>query len=261
MLAQWNQIRLSSSTQDNKYKIYKKSPELCSFGDFCFKYICKCVLISCDIFFEVTKMQDIVLDSKVKIQTKKKNRWFGWFVNLIMISLLLGLLYGLDFVLYVRSGTVSVFDGAWNPAVVWIFSAILLTAFTIMVLCCFSKKLQSFVFALLVVFLIFGFMHQFLVLDTQQYLSVLFASLFGYNALQFVEEYVSLIIGLIIFVGCYSLSMHLSNRNKSFLVGILLAINAFLLVQAKMEKNTDENIPTIDVIAPPTPVINTFAAF
>ena len=187
-------------------------------------------------------MQDIVLDSKVKIQTKKKGRWLSWFVNLVMLSLLLGLLYGLDFVLYVRSGTVNIFNGAWNPAIVWIFSVILLTAFIVMVLCCFSKKLQSFVFALLIVFLVFGFMRQFLVLNTQQYLSVLFASLFGYNALQFVEEYVPLIIGLIIFVGCYSLSMHLSNRNKAFLVGILLAVNTFLFVQAKMEKNTDDNI-------------------
>ena len=116
-------------------------------------------------------MQDIVLDSKVKIQTKKKGRWLSWFVNLVMLSLLLGLLYGLDFVLYVRSGTVNIFNGAWNPAIVWIFSVILLTAFIVMVLCCFSKRLQSFVFALLIVFLVFGFMRQFLVLNTQQYLS------------------------------------------------------------------------------------------
>ncbi len=173
-------------------------------------------------------MQDIVLDSRHGHQTNGFSR-FGNFFKSMLLALILGLLFGLDFVLYLRSGTVQLFDGSWNTSVFLVLAMIVIGAIAAMLSLFFSRGLQKMLFAFGCAALVWGFFCQFLQIDKTQYLGVLLSPMLGYEIASLTDGYSHWIICGLVFVLTYIIAGKLSKTSMLYFIGsLLLIIGGFL---------------------------------
>lgn len=176
-------------------------------------------------------MQDIVLDSRHGRQTNGVSR-FGNFFKGVLLALILGLLFGLDFVLYLRSGTVQLFDGIWNTSVFMVLAMIVIGAMAAMLVLFFSRGLQKMLFAFGCAALVWGFFSQFLQIDKSQYLGVLLSPMLGYEIASLTDGYSHWIICGLVFVLAYIIAGKLSKTSMLYFIGsLLLIIGGFLAAE------------------------------
>ena len=168
-------------------------------------------------------MQDIVLDSRHGRQANVTSR-FGNFFKSALLALILGLLFGLDFVLYVRSGVVQLFDGVWNTSVFLVLAVIVAGTLAAMLLLFFSRSLQKMLFAFGCAALVWGLFSQFLQIDKTQYLGVLLSPMLGYEIVSLTDGYSHWIICGLVFVLAYIIPDKLSKTSMLYLIGSLLLI-------------------------------------
>ncbi|MBQ8465009.1 MAG: hypothetical protein IJ545_03265 [Alphaproteobacteria bacterium] len=172
-------------------------------------------------------MQDIVLDSKSESYQKSSNKFVFSFIRTVLLSLILGALISLDFVLYLRSGSVFVLKDNFNLPVLYVIGFIFAFSFGLMLLSCLFKRIQKFLFVVVVCSLAWGFLSQFLQIDKSQYLSILLSSLLGMNMLlSYIEGYSHWILLILIFVLTYSFLNRSGNKTLSYISGILLLMLA-----------------------------------
>ena len=170
-------------------------------------------------------MQDIVLDSKTGMSSKSPNKVVFSFVRTILLSLALGALISLDFILYLRSGSVFVSKDSLNLPVIYVMGGIFAFSFGLMVLSSLFKRIQKFLFAVCCCILFWGFLSQFLQIDKSQYLSILLSSLLGMNMLlSFIDGYSHWILITLVFIFSYSMLGRIRNRTLFYVSGILLFI-------------------------------------
>ena len=176
-------------------------------------------------------MQDIVLDSRHGHQTNGFS-WFGNFFKSMLLALILGLLFGLDFVLYLRSGTVQLFDGSWNTSAFLVLAMIVIGAMAAMLSLFFSRGLQKMLFAFGCAALVWGFFSQFLQIDKTQYLGVLLSPMLGYEIASLTDGYSHWIICGLVFVLAYIIAGKLSKTSMLYFIGsLLLIIGGFLAAE------------------------------
>ena len=176
-------------------------------------------------------MQDIVLDSRHGHQTNGFS-WFGNFFKSMLLALILGLLFGLDFVLYLRSGTVQLFDGSWNTSAFLVLAMIVIGAMAAMLSLFFSRGLQKMLFAFGCSALVWGFFSQFLQIDKSQYLGVLLSPMLGYEIASLTDGYSHWIICGLVFVLAYIIAGKLSKTSMLYFIGsLLLIIGGFLAAE------------------------------
>ena len=174
-------------------------------------------------------MQDFALEPKRRGRSVSQNRFVSSFFRIILLSLLLGTLMSLDFILYLKAG--SVFLNASNvmlPIIIivvgcFVFSAILIF-FT-----SFSRFIRSLLFGLICALLALAFMNQFLQIDKSQYLPVLLTSFTGNDVfIKLLGNFSHWILLAIIFLICYKIASKMSNASLCTLVLILLFITGGL---------------------------------
>ena len=181
-------------------------------------------------------MQDIVLDSRHGRQTNVIGR-FGSFLKSVLLALILGLLFGLDFVLYLRSGTVQLFDGVWNTSVFMVLTGIVVGVLAAMLLLFFSRSLQKMLFAFGCAALVWGIFCQFLQIDKAQYLGVLLSPLLGTDIAVLTDGYSHLIICGVVFVLAYIISGKLSKTSMAYLIGSLILVIGVFFVAEMFDTN------------------------
>lgn len=175
-------------------------------------------------------MQDIILDSgQGRRRPAGNNSRLNGIIRGFLLALTVGLLWGLDFLLYVRSGTAVIFDGIWNTSVLSALLVVVLTVMAAVAVLFFSGSLQRLVFSLLCSVWIWGFMSQFLQIDKSQYLTVFLTPLVRYEAALLTDGYSHWIVGGIVFIAAYIVSGRFSRTSLAYLAGILFFVLAGFL--------------------------------
>lgn len=174
-------------------------------------------------------MEDIILASRNNVKARKYVRFANGCMRTFMLSLLLGLIAGLDFVLFIRSGTVLTADSGVVIAVMISLLYICGAAFVLMLLTCFFRELQYFVFAVCCAVLAWGFMYQFLQVEPANYLADVLQPITGSAISSSLIGYSHWIIAGIVFLGSYWLAAALVKYKQYHWVGILLFVVYALL--------------------------------
>ena len=169
-------------------------------------------------------MQDIYMDGKNNMRIKSRNGLGGKISRAFALSLFLGVLTGFDFLLYLRSGSVSLSENGFNLPAFISFGYIVSVVFVSLFVFFFSRVLQSLVFALACVALTWGIMGQFLQVNPADYLQIALSdSLDPSIANLFVGISHFVILG-VVFILAYVMASRASQGLIGFLVGILLCI-------------------------------------
>lgn len=166
-------------------------------------------------------MQDIILDSGQKRRHPEEGGRLDRIIRGLLLALVAGLLWGLDFILYVRSGTIPMGSGEWCIPVLGVLTAIVFGVAVVIAVLFFSVSLQRLVFSLLCSVWVWGFMSQFLQIDKSQYLTVFLAPLVGYETALLFDGYSHWIVGGVVLVGAYIMAKRFSKKSLVYLAGIL----------------------------------------
>ena len=177
--------------------------------------------------------------------TKQPNKLFTTITRTFLISLLLGALICLDFILYLRAGNVFV-TGGINIPVLMAIGAIFVVSFVLMTVTFFSRFLQSIVFSLCGVLLVIGLMNQFLQIDKSQYLMVLLSSLIGdVSIFSVIEGYADWVLFGFIFLFVYIIISKMENKSLAtcaIIVLISVGLFTFSAMTGKKAKAVTEDI-------------------
>ena len=173
-------------------------------------------------------MQDIILDSKTGNYARRR-RFLSGILRTGLLAVVLGLLVCLDFVLYMRSGSVFVEKGEIHMPTLICCAYLFGGAVLLMIVTSFSRWLQTVIFALCGAVLAWGFMNQFLQIDKAQYLTVVTAPFINPEIAGLFEGYSHWIISAIVFIILYYLIDRLSSINLFYLAGILAFVTGGLL--------------------------------
>lgn len=171
-------------------------------------------------------MQDVVLDAR-HVYKVKKSSGFGYAVwRMILLVLLLSVCFCLDFVWYLRSGTVWLFDNGMNIPILGIMAGIVLAIFVLLLVTSFSKDLRAVVFGLCGGVLVWGCLRQFALVDGDVLSSEIWGKLLDDNFLGVIQKYFSLIVSVIAFFVFYWVAKFFSNKSLIMLIlvgGVFIA--------------------------------------
>jgi len=182
-------------------------------------------------------MEDIVIDDrrqisarthKLKDDKKKspKRSFRQYFVDLIIKGLICSSLIALDFVLFAKAGSYSLFTGfqTINPEALYLIIALTGTAFLINILLSFSKMLQNLWIAALAAFFVAAILNQFALFDK----GTILAGKYGDYLSEDIVNYLSYNSHIVIIAATAVLSfifLSIAGRMTQFyLLGILLFI-------------------------------------
>ena len=173
--------------------------------------------------------------------TPSTHKFFNIFTRTFLLSVLLGLLIGLDFVLFLRSGTVFSLNNGVIIPVVTVLLYILGFAFVLMCLTCFSARLQIIVFSIFCCVLTWGVMNQFLQVDKSIYIALKLTPFIGASVAGLLNGYSHWVILAAIFVAVCYLLHNTTRGNIAYSAGIVLfIIIGFLGVDIMLADNAKQ---------------------
>ena len=177
--------------------------------------------------------------------SRPQNKMLMTLGRTVLFSLLLGSLFCLDFILYLRAG--NVLGGTeFNLPVLIAMGYLLGVACALMIVSFFSKFLQSLLFATCATVLAAALMNQFLQIDKSQYLNVLLTSLTGDPAIAaIVDGFADWIMFGIIFVIFYLIVSRLSLKKAFFLGLVMWGIIGTLTFTAMMNGSPKPILPDV----------------
>ncbi len=185
-------------------------------------------------------MQDVFVDSQSGVayrKRKKKYTFAGFILSFLIMTLILWSVIALDFVLFAQSGGASLFDGGFffRPEISVVLAGILVFSAGMMLLSCFSRKLQAFLIAVFCGVIAWGMMSQFLLPDKTTFLSTLLLPYLG-TQVMYLSGYSHYLAALVAFFVVYWL---LSSKTNSRLVFLTVMLVALFGVLAKNHLQND----------------------
>lgn len=148
-----------------------------------------------------------------------------------LLSLVLGLLITLDFVLYLRSGSVVLADGGLKMPVLLNIGYIFAVAAVLMFVSLVFLPLQNLFFALCCGLLAYGAMGQFLQVDKTHYLTMLLAPVLGDDVAMMIDGYGALILAGVVALISYLLVRKVSlHRLVSLTIMFAVVIALFFII-------------------------------
>lgn len=157
-------------------------------------------------------MDDIHLDDprkfsakqiKIEIEnaSKKRNIW-QYLFDLVVKTLICATLIAIDFTLFANAGNYNIFvsNTGITPEAEYVYIAILLFSFVIMLIASFEPKLENAVLSLCFALMVIAVINQFATFEKRSGLLIIFSGIFSDSINAMLYEYAFLIIGIVAFI-------------------------------------------------------------
>ena len=201
--------------------------------------------------YEVCTMEDVIIEQRTKSnrkffnsspKIKQKQGIVSYFANLFNKTLLLSLLFILDFVLFCRVGNVNIFDNApwtFSVEIQYILIGIVFVVFILIFISSFWVKLQNIVAALLVCMLVLAVMSQFGLFDKTSFLLPIVGDYVGEGSAQFLNGMSHWVVMFVCAFIAYWFFASVKKRNQfsmAFLVFFMIVIGLMDLYNHRNEQ-------------------------
>ena len=187
-------------------------------------------------------MDDVIIDNTQPVEVVMGNRTislraksFGsYLLDLVLKALLMFFFLSIDFCLFAKAGSYSVFlpDGALAPEIVSILTGCFFLSLVLMAVLSFSSLMQNCLLAFVFGVFVFMMLHQFALFDTGTFLSDTFRIYFSEGAADFVHGISDVAAAVLAGVLLLFYLLYAVRSSLIYLTGILLLINAYILFGA-----------------------------
>ena len=190
-------------------------------------------------------MEDIFLDDPrqssaqnlARSQKEKKaprRRLREYLVDLIIKSLLLATLFGLDFTLFAEAGSYNLFtpEQTLTAEAGWIYGAIVVFSFAVLFLFSFSLTLQNFIISLGAALMLLAVFNQFALFDQSSLLAAYFNTVRNTASTDIFSNYSHLVIAAALLLVMFVFLTFARRSTQTYLLGTLLLILGGLLSDA-----------------------------
>ena len=188
-----------------------------------------------DIFLDDPRQQSAQnISRKQKEKKKDKRRLREYLVDLLIKSMLLATLLGIDFTLFAEAGSYNIFtaDQTLSTEALWIYTGIAFFSLGLMFLFSFSLTLQNFLVGLGSGFLLLAMFAQFALFDSHSFLSNYFNNIQISVFSKILENYSHIASACILILFVFLLIPFAPRSTQTYLLGILLLILGGLMSEA-----------------------------
>lgn len=202
-------------------------------------------------------MEDVIIEQRTKSsrnffksspKIKQKQGIVSYFANLFNKTLLLSLLFILDFVLFCRVGNVNIFANApwdFSVEVQYILIGIVLVVFILIFISSFWVKLQNLVAALLVCMLVWAVMSQFGLFDKQTFLSPVVGDYVGEGSAQFLNGMSHWVVMFVCAFISYWFFASVKKRNQFFMAFLIFFMIVIGVMDLYNHRNEQKNFTEV----------------
>lgn len=204
-------------------------------------------------------MEDIYLDDRRQISAKaaktlkksekgqpQKRRFWQYIVDLFIKGLIASLFVAIDFILFAKAGSYSLFSGTQhiNPEAFYIIASIFTVIFVINYMLSFSKLLQNILVTAFFVLFILAIFNQFALFDKNSLLVNSFDNIFSPEITSYLNNNSHLVITAALALLFFFVMSFCSRLTQSYLLGILLFIFGWNMTTAYLNPSS-KNFKTI----------------